>query len=50
MPEGTRKVGRSRLKWIESAENDLREMGVKIEGQNANNREERASFVKGKGS
>jgi hypothetical protein len=49
-PESKRKVGRSRLNWQESAENDLRELKVKIWGQNANSRGERASVVKGKGS
>jgi hypothetical protein len=47
-PESERKMGRSILNWLESVENDLRELKVNVWGQKANNREERASVVKGK--
>jgi hypothetical protein len=31
-PEGTRRVGKPRARWLESVETDLKKMDIKIEG------------------
>jgi plasmid maintenance system killer protein len=45
-PEGRRKVGRPRLRWLDDAENDLRVMKVKRWRKKAQNREEWVSVIK----
>jgi len=45
--EGSRRRGRCRLRWLEDAEKDLREMKVKRLRQKPVDREERASVTKG---
>jgi hypothetical protein len=45
-PEGRRKVGRPRLRWLDEVENVLRVMKVKKWKKNAQNREEWASVIK----
>ena len=30
-PEGTRRVGKSKLRWVESVEGDLKKMGLELE-------------------
>jgi hypothetical protein len=45
-PEGRRKVGRPRLRWLDDVENDLRVMKVKRWRIKAQNREEWASVIK----
>jgi hypothetical protein len=44
--EGRRKLGKSRLTWLEDAENGLREHKVKTWRQKANNREDWTSALK----
>jgi hypothetical protein len=39
-PEGTRRVGKPRVKWLESVETDLRKMGVKNWSRKTRGREE----------
>jgi hypothetical protein len=39
-PEGTRRVGNPRVRWLESVETDLRQMGVKNWRRKAQGREE----------
>jgi hypothetical protein len=46
MPKGRRKVGRSRMRWLEDAENDLQELKMKRLNQKTNNKEEWTSAVK----
>jgi hypothetical protein len=45
-PEGRRKVGRPKLRWLDDMENDLRVMKVKSWRKRAQNREEWASVIK----
>jgi hypothetical protein len=45
-PEGRRKVGRPRLRWLDDVENDLRVMKIKRWRKKAQNREEWASVIK----
>ena len=45
-PEGSRRRGRPRLRWLEDAEKDLREMKVKTWRQKIVDREEWASVIK----
>ena len=45
-PEGRRKVGRQRLRWLDGAEEDLRQLKVKRWRQKALNREEWAVVIK----
>jgi hypothetical protein len=45
-PEGSRRRGRPRLRWLEDVEKDLHEMKVKRWQQKAVNREEWASVIK----
>jgi hypothetical protein len=45
-PEGRRKVGRPRLRWLDDVENDLRVMKITRWRKNAQNREEWASVSK----
>jgi len=44
--EGSRRRGRPRLRWLEDAEKDLREMKVKRRRQKAVDREEWVSVIK----
>jgi hypothetical protein len=46
-PEGSRRMGRPRLRWLEDVENDLREMKIKRWRQKAVGREEWVSVIKG---
>jgi hypothetical protein len=39
-PEGRRKVGRQRLRWLDDVENDLRVLKVKRRKSKVQNREE----------
>jgi hypothetical protein len=45
-PEGRRKVGRPRFRWLDDVKNDLRVMKVKRWRKKAHNREEWASIRK----
>ena len=45
--EGRRGRGRSRLRWINDVEDDLRKLGVKRWRRKALDREEWASIIKG---
>jgi hypothetical protein len=45
-PEGTRRRGRPRMRWLEDVWKDIREMKVKRKQQRALNREEHASIIK----
>jgi hypothetical protein len=45
-PEGRRKAGRPRLRWLDDVENDLRVVKVKRWRKRAQTREEWASVIK----
>jgi hypothetical protein len=45
-PEGRRKVGRPKLRWLDDVENNLRVMKIKRWRKKAQNREEWASVIK----
>ena len=45
-PEGRRKVGRQRLRWLDGVEEDLRQLKVKRWRQKALNREEWEVVIK----
>jgi hypothetical protein len=45
-PEGRRKVGRPRLRWLDDVKNDVRVMKIKKWRKKAQNREEWASVIK----
>jgi hypothetical protein len=45
-PEGTRRVGKPRVKWLESVETDLRKMGVKNWRHKTQVREEWRTILK----
>jgi hypothetical protein len=45
-PDGRRKAGRPKLRWIDCIENDLKSMGVKILRKKAENRSVWAVIVK----
>jgi hypothetical protein len=46
-PEGTRRVGKPRARWLESVETDLRKMGVKNWRRKAQDRELWRTILKG---
>jgi hypothetical protein len=45
-PEGRRKIGRPRLRWLDDVENDSRVMKVKRWREKAENREEWTFVIK----
>jgi hypothetical protein len=45
-PQGTRCVGKPRVRWLESAETDLRKMGIKNWRCKAQDREEWRTILK----
>jgi hypothetical protein len=46
-PEGTRRVGKPRARWLESVETGLRKMGVKNWRRKAQDREQWRTILKG---
>jgi hypothetical protein len=45
-PEGTRRVGKARARWLESVHTDLRKMGAKIWRRKAQDRDQWRTILK----